>query len=228
MNTNEILVGRQVEKTDFMVDECFKKVSRKHARVLRKSDGVYIEDMESSYGTFVNGKSVKLKKVNLTDQIFLGGADHYKLDLVKVLGKMPMSDEEFKQGFLRLKKIYDDYQAEKNKLEAKMQEDMMVKRMLPTMLMGVILGIVTAFVPDNLKAAIGIAGGVLTVGVFLMATKMASRGTLRMKEKLAQLKEEFEWEYVCPACSVSLGAKSWEYYNKQGKSPCCKREWKQN
>jgi len=228
MNNNEILIGREVGEKDFLVEAHHKSVGRKHARIIRKPDGIYIEDLDSKYGTFVNNKEIRLKKITLADAIFLGGIDSYKLELGKVLNKMPMSDEEFKQGFLRLKKIYDDFQAEKNKLEAKMQEDMMVKRMLPTMVMGVILGIVTAFVPDNLKAAVGIAGGLLTIGVFLMATKMASRGTLKMKEKLAQLKEEFELEYVCPACSATLGGKSWEYFKKQGKSPCCKREWKQN
>ena len=34
-------------------------ISRKHCRIVKKSDGYYIEDMESTNGTFVNGEKIK-------------------------------------------------------------------------------------------------------------------------------------------------------------------------
>jgi pSer/pThr/pTyr-binding forkhead associated (FHA) protein len=225
MNSNEILVGRQVGKDDFLVDEQYKSVGRKHARIIRKPDGIYIEDMDSIHGTFVNGKSVKLKKVNLADHIFLGGLDYFKLELGKVLSKLPISDEDFKKGFLRLKQVYDNFQTESTRLQTKGQESMMTKRMLPTMIMGVITATFTAIFREY-AVVIGILGSVTTIGVFLLATKMASKSTKDMKVKSAKLNEEFELEYVCPACGGSLKGKSWEFLKRQGKCQFCRREWK--
>jgi len=225
MTKNEILIGREVGKDDFPVDEKYKSVGRKHARIYRNQDSIYIEDLDTANGTFVNGKIIKVKKITASDRVFLGGLDYFELKLEKALALLPMSDSDFKNGFLRLKEVYDDYQKEKNILEGKGQADLITKRMLPTMLMGTITGIVTAIVPPDTRAIIGIIGGVLTIVVFLVATKLATASGLKMKEELNQLKEAFELNFVCPACRASLGAKSWEFYKKQSKCPGCKREW---
>ena len=229
-NKNEILIGRQVDKGDFQVDEQYKAVGRKHARIIRKHDGLYLEDLDSSNGTFVNGKSIKIKRVNTNDRIFLGGVSHYELNLDKVISLMPMSDDELRQGFLYLKEVYDNYQTDSSNQQTKGQEDMMTKRMLPTMLMGVVTTILTVIVSggdekSNAPMIIGVLGAILTVFVFIIATKMASRSSRIMKERLNQLNEDFELEYVCPACGFSLKGKSWEFLNKQGKCMACKREW---
>ena len=227
MEKNEIFIGRQAEKGDYPVDEQYKSVGRKHARIIRKPDGFYIEDLDTANGTFVNGKSVSLKKINASDKITLGGIDYYELDLKKALKLLPLPDADFQKQFLQLKQIYDDYQTESNLLQTKGQEDMMTKRMLPTMLLGVFTGILTAFVGNNatVKTCIGVGGGILTVVVFLFATKMASKSTQTMREKLARLNEKFELDYVCPACGVSFRGKSWEFLKKMGKCPACQREF---
>ena len=226
MEKNEILIGRQVEKGDYPVDEQYKSVGRKHARITRKPDGFYIEDLDSANGTFVNGKPVSLKKITVSDKIRLG--DDYELNLEKVLKLLPMPDGEFQTQFLHLKQVYEDYQTGSNHLQTKGQEDMMTKRMLPTMLLGVITTMLTAFVGDNasIKTLIGVIGGILTVAVFLIATKMASKSTKNMREKLARLNENFELNYVCPACGISFRGKSWEFLKRAGKCPACQREFK--
>ena len=228
MEKNEILIGRQVEKGDYPVDEQYKSVGRKHARIIRKSDGFYIEDLDTANGTFVNGKSVSLKKINVSDKIFLGGVDYYELDLPKALKLLPLPEAEFQRKFLQLKQSYDDYQTESNLLQTKGQEEMMTKRMLPTMLLGTFTGIITLLFGNNLieRLSIAIVGGLLTVFVFLIATKMATKSAKKMRDELTLLNEDFELDYVCPSCTNSLRGRSWKALEKAGKCPVCKREFK--
>ncbi len=65
-----IIVGR-ADECDLTIDAS--QVSRRHAKLTRKSDGLYIEDLGSANGTFING--VKIKKPTLigpNDVIGLG------------------------------------------------------------------------------------------------------------------------------------------------------------
>lgn len=57
------------------------EVSRKHAKILVTADGLYVEDMGSSNGTFVNGKRVRREKIESGDEL--------KLDTVRFLVQSP-------------------------------------------------------------------------------------------------------------------------------------------
>jgi ABC-type multidrug transport system ATPase subunit len=49
------------------------KVSRKHARLEKKGEEWYLEDLDSSNGTFINGKRIKREPVTPGDVITIGG-----------------------------------------------------------------------------------------------------------------------------------------------------------
>lgn len=69
----EHLIGREAE--DVRIPARFERVSRKHARIRRILNDVYIEDAGSSKGTFVDGTPVTGQQHLLPDQqITLGGA----------------------------------------------------------------------------------------------------------------------------------------------------------
>ena len=227
MIKNEIWIGREAGNNEYLVDKQYTAVGRKHARIIRKPDGIYIEDLNSANGTFVNGKSVNLKKVNASDKITLGGAGYYELKLEDVLKLLPLSDKEFQDRFMQLRQVYDEFQTESTRLQTKGQEEMMTKRMLPTMLTGTFTGILTVIFGNDLteRLSIAIIGGLLTVVVFLVATKMASKSARLMREKSVRLNENFELDYVCPACGVSFKGRSWEFLNKTGKCPACQRKF---
>ncbi len=224
---NEILIGRQIDKVDIAVDEAHKSVSRLHAKIIRKPSGIYIEDLDSAHGTYVNGSRVKSKKISRSDVVSLGGVNSYVLDVNAVLAKLPMSDEEYSQKMLELKDVYDTYQAESNRLQSKMQEDMTTKRMLPTMLLGSLTTLATIFMGDDAqtKTLIAVGGAVLSVLVFFLATKWATKSSREMRIKLNGLNEKFELEYVCPSCSTMFRGRSWETIRRGGKCPACKREF---
>jgi len=57
------------------------EISRKHARVQIEADGLYVEDMGSANGTFVNGKRVKKARLEPGDEL--------KLDTVRFLIQAP-------------------------------------------------------------------------------------------------------------------------------------------
>lgn len=227
MTREEILIGRKVGNDNYNIDEKYTSVSQIHAKLIRKPDGIYIEDMESRNGTYVNGMQVRAKKIGFADKIFLGGTDYFQLDLSKVVKLLPLSDDDFKQGILKLKKIYDDYQTQSSELQAKRQADMMTKRTLPTTVLSSLTGILAIFLPTTptTKIIIGISGAILSTLVFLVATKWASKSMKANIEKLNHLNEDYELEYVCPNCGTSFRGRSWEFLKRMGKCPSCRREF---
>jgi DNA-binding NtrC family response regulator len=66
---SEVIVGRSFP-ADAVVDDA--SLSRKHARFSWTSDGVNVEDLDSTNGTWVNGKRVKAERIGPGDLIRLG------------------------------------------------------------------------------------------------------------------------------------------------------------
>lgn len=63
------LLGRSPEADIVLKEDC---VSRRHARFLQDGDDVYVEDLESSNGVFVNGARVRKHKIAASDLITVG------------------------------------------------------------------------------------------------------------------------------------------------------------
>lgn len=49
-------------------------VSRRHARVLVRSDGFFVEDLQSTNGTYVNDQEVEIERLRNGDLVKIGGA----------------------------------------------------------------------------------------------------------------------------------------------------------
>ena len=228
MEKNEILIGRQVENGDYLIEEQYKSIGRKHARILRKPDGIYIEDLESANGTFVNGKSVQLKKINASDKITLGGIDYYELNLNKALKLLPLSDKEFQDKFLQLKQVYEDYQKEKVHIQSESQGKMMLKRSLPMALPGFLMVIIPFFADRSnpqISMFIQVLGGLFSALAMVLGSIWASKSMEKMPERLNNLREQFLIDYVCPNCGQDFGERPWENIKRQGKCRACKREF---
>ena len=228
MEKNEIFIGRQVEKRDYLIEEQYKSIGRKHARIIRKHDGIYIEDLDSANGTFVNGKSVKLKKINASDKIMLGGINYYELNLGKALKMLPLSDIEFQDKFLHLKQVYEDYQKEKVKIQSESQGKMMLKRTLPMALPGVLMVIIPFFLDRSkpqVSMIIQVLGGVFSALAMVLGSVWASKSMAKMPERLNDLREQFLIDYVCPNCGQDFGERPWENIKRQGKCRACQREF---
>ena len=64
-----IAIGRSA-KADVMLDDV--TVSRLHARILRRDDGLYIEDSKSLNGTYVNRRRIETHKLRDGDELQIG------------------------------------------------------------------------------------------------------------------------------------------------------------
>jgi DNA-binding NtrC family response regulator len=64
-----VTIGRD-EDNDLPVNDT--KLSRRHCRVVRSPDGIVLEDLESSNGTFVNGVRIRRQVLSAGDSILIG------------------------------------------------------------------------------------------------------------------------------------------------------------
>ena len=62
----QILIGRSSDLDMVLVEDM---VSRKHARISMQGDQIWIEDLGSTNGTFVNGEKIKRARLKEGDQI---------------------------------------------------------------------------------------------------------------------------------------------------------------
>lgn len=233
----EIIIGKKVTNSShssqpFIVPEQYQYVGREHAKIYRAPDGVlYIEDLNSTNGTYVNNRKVKRSPINLSDRITLGGKSDlgYHLPLDKVIAMLPLSDEDFNFQFNKLKYIWNYHQEYIRETNLKKQK-IGTRRMLPMMIGGVF----AAFAPIAQIFMDTTAGAIISaiiaicgiIGYFIMGSII----TDKMREldiEIANENEKFQLEYVCPDNKKFLGA-PWAVIANKAECPCCKRKFTPN
>lgn len=249
----EILIGRDSSRTNYVVPWGESLVSRMHARLIMSGDKIAIEDMESTNGTYVNGIRVEKKLLMPGDEVTLGSANGFKLNVQEVINGgvaavnpaahptpaptpkpasapatdpgAPLSDVEYSRRVMALEQVYEDYQSEMARLNSKGQSTMMMKRMGPTMLLGVVTSVASVLAPEDAKVAVAVGGSIATVFVFLLANQWASKSTLSIAEKKKNLTEQFELDYVCPSCHNSFKGSSFKALQAMHCCKFCKRKF---
>lgn len=201
-----ILIGRS-NNNNLIIK--FPNVSSRHCSIsLLEDKNWLIEDLDSTNGTFVNGKRIKQGLLKLSDELDLGG---FLVDVKLVINlfeqqppKVGANYEDLKkqedifEEFSKLKDIYHQYQKEKRKIFKTSQ------------LKSTSLRVGLSFIP-----VVGVALGILSTGV-----------TGSPQEKLMELEEDFKKNYVCPGCLKFLGAEPYENMEKRGFCLICKTKWK--
>ena len=69
IDQDEIIIGRDSDN-EVQIDNV--AVSREHAKIIRGPNSYLIEDLNSTNGTFVNGKKINKKFLNKNDEISIG------------------------------------------------------------------------------------------------------------------------------------------------------------
>src|SRR6202161_3836192 len=65
----QVIVGRSSDLDMVLVEDM---VSRKHARITVQGDQIWIEDLGSTNGTFVNGEKIKRGRLKEGDRVLIG------------------------------------------------------------------------------------------------------------------------------------------------------------
>lgn len=65
----EFIIGRANDLDVVLVEDM---VSRKHARIMLQGDALFIEDLGSTNGTFVNGEKIKRARLKEGDRVLIG------------------------------------------------------------------------------------------------------------------------------------------------------------
>ena len=74
LDRDDILVGRNVQACHVALPDVYSNASRTHCRIIRKADGIFIKDSNSTNGTFVDGERVQgMFKLGHHHQVTLGG-----------------------------------------------------------------------------------------------------------------------------------------------------------
>ena len=69
IDQDEIIIGRD-SGNDVQIDNA--AVSREHAKIIRGPNHYFVEDLNSTNGTFVNGKKINKKYLKEDDEISIG------------------------------------------------------------------------------------------------------------------------------------------------------------
>ena len=212
-----IKIGK-ADDNDFIVND--PHVSRHHARLIREGHGYwFLEDLDSTNGTFVNGVQIVKKRVALNDEIKLG--DDYLLNISEAL----KSNNDYTEEFAALKQVYDNYVQEKVKIQSSNQFKTRLLQSLPFALpgmVGVVIGFLGKGSPELFGLSLLITICAPTVGIYLGAKQSA-----KIPQLLQDLANQFKIDYVCPKCGTFLGEIPWESLRNRKQCPVssCKAKW---
>lgn len=195
-------------------------VSRQHLVMRQISPSVFlIRDLDSTYGTYVNGHRIHQKAIKPQDEVFLGGpkgqgapwkpqnafedidggqAKRKASSRAKQKGSSPYqrSPEEVEKEFLALREVYETYRELCRKIRKRARRKGAWKR-----------------------AAIGL---IPFVGVSL---SIALSGESSVEDKLVMAEEEFRQQYICPNCSETLGMSDWAVLKARNMCMACRVQW---
>jgi hypothetical protein len=215
-----IRIGK-AEDNDYIVDDAF--ASRYHANLERDANGdIFIEDLNSTNGTFVNGNRVMKKKIASSDQVKLG--NQYILNVKEAL----KFDNDYCEEFALLKTVYDDYISEKIQIQSSNQFKTRLFQSLPFAFVAV-AGLVFSFFRRGVDGNNGIivisillAICIPTIGIYLGARQSA-----KIPELLQNLANKFKIDYVCPKCGTFLGEVPLESLANKKQCPVatCRAKW---
>lgn len=211
-------------------------ISGQHARVtLIGKSGFFVEDMDSTNCTYVNGYPIKKANISFNDQVRL--SKDTNLDLKTIFGlekkedRIKQNPKDFTEEFVLLHTVLERYEKEKLAINRNAQRKLAFLRAAITLSPLVIWILLQNLYIDNIPAeeqarwqsryiyfsVIGSTIGMLVTG-----------NNTSILEKQTQLQKDFQLLYVCPCCFSSLGGFSWEYWERKGICPVCEAVYSKN
>lgn len=246
----DIIIGTRVSgEGTLTVQNNF--TSGRHCRVFSgENNAVFIEDLSSTNGTYVNGHRVVRYMLGDEDEILLGGPQGYKTTLANIVEEYAKAEEarrmtetvKVKGGaesdkpavaenpkdvpvecLDMLHKIEKDHKKAELDIVDKINSLMMI-RIFPATITGVLTTAVSFMLPEY-AALVGIGGGCLTLILLIVIMAWTSKRSRRLRELQEQKRDEYKKVFACPTCRRSLARFSWFDLNQDGCCPRCKQKY---
>lgn len=202
-------------------------ISRKHAKVTFITDNVVLlEDLESSYGTYVDGCRIARTIISPDSRIVLGQVASVETQRIFKLrqnrvesGGLPartkQNELDFRTEFKRLENVQEIYTEAREAIQTKAP----IKQAYVRGAIGLapILG----------GVAIGLAGsGLGFIPIIAGAVgQILAAHFINIPEKLLALEKEFKRNYACPSCQQFLGNVPYRELTKRKKCRDCGAIW---
>lgn len=193
-------------------------VSHPHATIIIKNDEVFIKDMASLEGVYVNGSLIKEAKINCRDNVVIAKRYPINAILLKYVFKKidPDTDpNDYRKEFLELKKVYENYQMN---LKKKRRESL-IQRLTVSIILTILMIILYTWVsiPDIYF---------LVIYIFLMLwlSPILFSFFFSNTEKIQKIEKEYKSEYRCPKCKMMLN-QDWDIHREEKFCPRCNAIW---
>ncbi|MDR1203633.1 MAG: FHA domain-containing protein [Tannerellaceae bacterium] len=202
----------------------YEDVSENHAVIYVEDRELIIEDLNSSNGTFVNG--FRIKKVALKPEDKVSIVKH-PFDVIPIFKKLMLEPEfnDYSREFGHLKKVYDDYQTEKEKIVKEGQRRLGLRKFMIMSLPVILFVTLYAFFSGDGSRGAFFFPVYIALNSLLQATAMFLTTDKKRDEKLKLAKIEFNKKYKCPRCKTYQLSKEWELHRDDKQCPNCKAIW---
>lgn len=183
------------------------RVSSKHCQIkLFDNDDLLIEDLNSTNGTFINGKRIKQKLIHETDELLLASIEIEMSLLLKYFEYTDPPKGITIDEFIAQEKIFSEFSKLKPVYEKYIKDKMRILKTNSLASTGLRAGL-------SLVPVVGSALGTLSTAV-----------TGNPQEKLVLLEEQYKKDYICPSCFRFLG-EPYDNLYKRGFCVACKTKW---
>lgn len=213
----KIKIGKAGDN-DFVIND--PQVSRYHALLTQDENRhLFLEDIGSTNGTFVNNLQIVKKYVTSGDKVTFG--TNYTVSVHDILKR----DNDYSEEFACLKEVYDDYIKEKIRIQSNNQFKTRLFQSLPFAVIGVV-GIVLGFMGHTNKGFF-IFSFILAVCAPTIGIYFGARQAAKIPAQLQLLANQFKIDYVCPKCGTFLGEIPWESLRNKKQCPIssCRAKW---
>lgn len=213
---NEILTLGRDKSNDVVLPGS--DVSKFHASLrLDAEQNILIEDLDSTNGTFVNGRKIKLNKITATDQVLIGKTEINQELLSKSIESLAHKNNIYTKEFTDVLQASKKYEKQKSKINKNL------KGVLMRVLLSAAIILVFSLIP----------GLDITVRIILMSVVTPAilvfidNSPEKKQHQLDELRLKYEESIKCPKCNTSLINFSTTYLNGKRvcQNPKCKAIW---
>ncbi|MBQ1653264.1 MAG: FHA domain-containing protein [Bacteroidales bacterium] len=215
----EVKIGRAADN-DIVVPASYVAVSKRHAKITQVDGAYYIEDLNSTNGTFINGSRYARKQITATDRITLGGCSlgDYVVDLGFIPTGVKPDPSDFSQQFRELENVYRDYQNETSMLMKKIRSKTLLPKTI-IMIAFILVGLIACIIAKGptykiIFMSLGTVAG-------LIAQFVVKDRSVELENGKAEIMSRYQGKYRCPKCGKPFPMTSHPTLLKTSGCPSC-------